>query len=97
MLLFKIFIYIFSIINFNVCSNNITRPFKPRTFTRINKGFVEQRIYFFLVENNINNCYMFLEEHNHLILKCLGDYFLSKQLFEVDIIVKKEFLSNIKR
>ena len=39
---------------------------------------------------------MFLEEHNHLILKCLGDRYVSKQLFEVDIIVKKEFLSSIK-
>tara|TARA_Y100000766_G_C18393737_1_gene359424 strand:- start:181 stop:468 length:288 start_codon:yes stop_codon:yes gene_type:complete len=95
--MFKFFIYFFCIAKLTVNSNNITRPYKPRTFTRINKGLVEEVLYFFLIENDINNCYMFLEEHNHLILKCLGDRFVRKQLFEVDIIVKKEFLSNIKR
>ena len=39
-----------------------------------------------------SNCYQFQENENHLLLKCWGDYWGIKQLFEVDIIVHKEYL-----
>ena len=74
---------------------NITRDFKPRVYTRITINHVESRVRDFLMENNINNCYLFLEDISLMILKCWGgDFWEKKQLFEVDIIVRKEYLSN---
>ena len=74
---------------------NITRDFKPRVYTRITINHVESRVRDFLMENNINNCYQFLEDNSHMILKCWGgEFWEKKQLFEVDIIVRKEYLSN---
>jgi|TARA_B100001769_G_C22107974_1_gene598740 hypothetical protein len=74
---------------------NITRDFKPRVYTRITINHVQHAVIDFLMQNNINNCYQFLEEHSHMILKCWGgEFWEKKQLFEVDIIVRKEYLSN---
>ena len=74
---------------------NITRDFKPRVYTRITINHVESRVRDFLMENNINNCYQFLEDNSHMILKCWGgDFWEKKQLIDVDIIVRKEYLSN---
>ena len=62
---------------------NITRDFKPRVYTRITINHVESRVRDFLMENNINNCYQFLEDNSHMILKCWGgDFWEKKQLFD---------------
>lgn len=89
--LFYIIIYSVSLSN----GNNMTRISKPRVFSRFLEENVENRLYNFLSENYIENCYQFLEKEDHLLLKCWGDYWGIKQLFEVDIIVHKEYLKNI--
>ena len=76
-------------------SSNVTRMYKPRVFSKIPEYMVEERINGFLIENDINNCYQFLEASSHLLLKCWGVVFDKKQLFEVNIIVKKEYLDKI--
>ena len=58
---------------------NITRDFKPRVYTRITINHVESRVRDFLMENNINNCYQFLEDNSHMILKCWGGDFWEKK------------------
>lgn len=78
-----------------VYSSNNTRVYKPRLFTRLPEYMVGNRIVGFINENNIDNCYQFLEGPNHLLLKCWGMVFGKKQLFEVNIIVQKEYLNKI--
>jgi len=86
--------YLFFIIFYSPFSNgnNITRQSKPRVFFRFLEQNVADRLYNFLNDNNIDNCYQFQENENHLLLICWGDYWGIKQLFEVDIIVHKEYL-----
>ena len=60
--------------------------YKPRLYSRIPKYYVHDRIYNFLQQNRINNCYEHLESSNQLLLKCYSD----NKLVDVDISINKQ-------
>ena len=58
-------LYFLFILSFLINADN-----KVRIYERIPKNFVATRVYNFLKDNNINNCFSFQESNTQLLLKC---------------------------
>ena len=55
-----------------------------RVYERIERNYVAEKVFNFLNENEINDCFSFREDYDHLLLKCLRD----DEVFDVDITIK---------
>lgn len=64
--------------------------YKPRLYSRIPKYYVHDRIYNFLQQNRINNCYEHLEEQRVLLLKCYNN----NKLVDVEISINLQRQKN---
>ena len=60
---------------------------KVRVWQPLMTNLVQDRLDNFLYSNNITNCYDFLEDYNHLLLKC----WTNKDLVDVSILVKNKY------
>jgi len=58
--------------------------YNAKIWTRVPKYFVHERVYDFLGNNGITNCYEFLETPQTLLLKCWRD----KSLTDVSITIE---------
>ena len=84
--------YIF--ILFTILQSIYALSYKPRLYSRIPKYYVHDRIYNFLQQNRINNCYEHLEEQTVILLKCYNN----NKLVDVEISInlqrqKKNYIS----
>ena len=57
---------------------------RVRVYERIERNYVAEKVFNFLNENEINDCFSFREDYDHLLLKCLRD----DEVFDVDITIK---------
>lgn len=62
---------------------------RARVWTRIPKFYVDNRIKYFLNENNIQNCFEFRETPTNLLLKCWRDNQLTDVSIEINPTTKK--------
>ena len=58
-------LYFLFILSFLINADN-----RVRIYERIPQNFVASRVYNFLKDNNINNCFSFQESNTQLLLKC---------------------------
>jgi len=63
---------------------NIINCDRVRIYERVERNYVAEKVFNFLNENEINDCFSFREDYDHLLLKCLRD----DEVFDVDIIIK---------
>jgi len=63
---------------------NIINCNKVRVYERIERDYVADKVFNFLYENDINDCFSFREDYDHLLLKCLRD----NKVFNVEITIK---------
>ena len=54
-----------------------------RIYERIPRNYVANTIYYFVKENDINDCFSYREDYDHLLLKCLRD----GELLNVEITI----------
>ena len=60
---------------------------KVRIWEPVAEQNVLERLYEFLITNNITNCYEFEEEKNHLLLKCWSNEYI----LDVSIMTRNKF------
>tara|TARA_Y100000741_G_scaffold219321_1_gene167117 strand:- start:335 stop:613 length:279 start_codon:yes stop_codon:yes gene_type:complete len=63
---------------------NVINSNRVRIYERIERNYVAEKVFNFLNENEINDCFSFREDYDHLLLKCLRD----NEVFDVDITIK---------
>lgn len=63
---------------------NIINCDRVRIYERIERNYVAEKVFNFLNENEINNCFSFREDYDHLLLKCLKN----NEVFDVDITIQ---------
>jgi|TARA_B110000444_G_scaffold248467_1_gene272346 hypothetical protein len=63
---------------------NVINCNRVRIYERIERNYVAEKVFNFLNENEINDCFSFREDYDHLLLKCLRD----DEVFDVDITIK---------
>jgi hypothetical protein len=63
---------------------NVINSNRVRIYERIERNYVAEKVFNFLNENEINDCFSFREDYDHLLLKCLRD----DEVFDVDITIK---------
>jgi hypothetical protein len=63
---------------------NVINCNRVRVYERIERNYVAEKVFNFLNENEINDCFSFREDYDHLLLKCLRD----DEVFDVDITIK---------
>ena len=63
---------------------NVINCNRVRVYERIERNYVAEKVFNFLNENEINDCFSFREDYDHLLLKCLRD----NEVFDVDITIK---------
>ena len=76
----------------NVESYNINNV---KIWTRVPKYFVHDRVYNFLGDNGITNCYEFLETPSTLLLKCWRDNSLTDVTINIESKVNRKYYSSI--
>jgi len=79
----KIIIILFTLII--ICLSN-----KVRIYERIPRNYVAEAIYYFVEENDINDCFSYREDYEHLLLKCLRD----NELLNVEITINPGLKEN---
>ena len=57
---------------------------KPRVWDKIPNFFVKERVYNFLNENRLTNCFQYIEKPNVLLLKCWADNTLKNVKIEIE-------------
>lgn len=62
---------------------NVINCNKVRVYERVERNYVAEKVFDFLYENEINDCFSFREDYDHLLLKCLRDY----EVFDVEITI----------
>ena len=70
----------------------ITKVFsnQVRIYERIPRNYVANTIYDFVKENDINDCFSYREDYDHLLLKCLRD----NELLNVEITINPNLNEN---
>ena len=63
---------------------NVINCDRVRIYERIERNYVAEKVFNFLNENEINDCFSFREDYDHLLLKCLRN----DEVFDVDITIK---------
>jgi hypothetical protein len=61
-----------------------------RIYERIPRNYVANTIFYFVKENDINNCFSYREDYDHLLLKCLRD----AELLNIEITINPNLNEN---
>ena len=77
------------------CILSNTNSHTVKIWSRIPKYFVHERVYNFLGDNGISDCYEFLETPQTLLLKCWRDNSLTDVTINIESKVNRKYYTSI--